>query len=360
MRRAYRVLALTLVVFVVVNYAVFHTHLYAYWLSTDASTSQVNLVLFHESIRPKRDTNQILAVGDSRMALISKVANGYTTETGYEHGSVAVPGSTPRSWYYILRAADPEANRYRAVVFGIDTYNDDEIYEDLADRESDLSYVITQLRWSDLSDFAFSFHTPARQWKAARGIALKGLVYKRDLADFLLHPVERVRTVRQSWQHSFNWFYDYRTVETSVAGLTVDWDARTMRPPDKTDERLTKALHRNLVEPLPKYEGRRSAYLKHWLGKIREHYQESKTKLVFVRLPRAPWIRPDLPQHNAESSVRQLARRPNVILLDENLFTELERPEHFHDEQHMNQPALDRFTNIAVHELRRVLGPPVQ
>lgn len=356
MKRAYAILLLSLAAFLCLQWAVFHSGLYAYWVSPSSSTGYVETILYNESIRPKDGPNQIVGIGDSRMALVTKTANQFTAETGFSYGTVAVAGATPRCWYYILRAADPDANKYRAVVLGLESYNDDETYEDLADRESDLNYMAAQLRISDLPEFSRSFPTPQRQWRAASGIAFRGLVYKRDLLDFFASPLKRIHDVRQSWRDSHIWFYDFRTDDKSLAGLQVDWKHRTLTPPPGATPEFANVLKSRFLDPLPENKGLRAAYMEHWLRRIYEHYQRSQTKLVFLRLPRAAWIRPDMPPANPNSSVHQLEQYPNVRLLPEHLFDELEKPERFHDEVHMNQSGLDRFTEILAHEMPKVLA----
>jgi len=356
-KRAFLVLIASLLGFVALDLLAFHTRLYPYWVATSSSTGYVETVLFHERSRTKDGPNQILGIGDSRMALVAKTANQMTPETGYAFGTIAVAGTTPRCWYYMLRAADPDANQYRAIVIGVESYNDDESLEDYAERESDLNYVIHQLRVSDLAEFSQSYHDPQRQWRAASGIAFKGLVYKRDVQDFLLAPIERIKSVRLSWRDSHIWFYDFRADEKTLRGLTVDWANRKITVPAGTPAGMEAALKNRLVEPLPAQTGRRSAYMKYWLGRIRDHYRGSKTRVVFLRLPRGAWIRPDMPPTNPQSSLHELEKEPNFTLLPEHLFDELETPERFHDEVHMNQLGLDRFTEILARTMREVLGP---
>jgi hypothetical protein len=353
-KRAYSIIAISLAGALTLNSIVFHTRLYPYFLEPGSSTGYVETVLYHERARVKTGPNQILGVGDSRMALVPKNAN--EANSGYQYGTIAVSGTTPRCWYYMLRAIDPDANQYKAIVFGVDSFNDDETFEDYADRETDLNYVIHQLRLSDAAEFAGSFPTPQKQLRAASGIALKGLVYKRDFADFMLHPLQRVRTVRQSWRDSFGWYYGFRSDDNTLTGLQVDWEHRTLTTPAGLAPERIEGLRRTLVDPLPAQSGRRGAYLKYWYGKIRDHYKGSQTRLVFARLPRAAWIRPDLPV-NPKSSLHALQQEPNVTLLPEHLFDELETPERFHDEVHMNQGGLDRFTELLVPTIVDVLGP---
>jgi hypothetical protein len=197
---------------------------------------------------------------------------------------------------------------------------------------------------------------PDRQWRAARGIAFKGLVYQRDFQDFIRAPLTRWRTVRQSWRDSHVWFYDYVENDHSLAGLAVDWEHRTVSVPADIDPGTAKGLKRTLVDPLPPQTGFRTRYLNHWLGKIVDRYRNSGTKLIFTRLPRHPWVRPDIPS-KPQSAIRMLGTRPDVALVPEETFEVLEKPEYFRDEFHMNQPGLEYFSLTIARKVREILGP---
>lgn len=343
--------------FLTLQAAVFHTGVYAKWISPASSTGYAQAIIYDEQTRPKTDANQILAIGDSRMALVAKTANVLAPETGYTFGKVAMGGGPPRVWYYVLRETDPHADRYQAVVIALDTYNDEDSYEELSGRESDLNYVLPYLTWRDAWAFSNSFPQASKRWRAARGILLKGSIYQQDFQDFLLNPRARVEQVRVTRRMSYQANYDFRSDEPSIAPLSVDWNARTITVAPGTSPGIKEALRRRLVGPLPQQTGDYSRYLRYWLGRIYEHYRGSNTRLVFLRVPRGPWIRPDLPPENPASSVRLLAKHPNVTLLPEHLFDELERPELFHDELHMTQAGLDRFSEILAREMPKVLGP---
>ncbi|MEP7354312.1 MAG: hypothetical protein ABI824_13880 [Acidobacteriota bacterium] len=356
MRRAFKILAIVVLGYVVLEALVFHTPLYAYFLSPDSSTGYVELVLNNELWRVKESSNQILAVGDSRMAVVPRIANEATNQSGYTYASIGVGGATPRDWYYMLRHVDPEANRYRAIVICLDTFDDDENPEDFSDRETDLSYLDARLGIADLPEFAWSYHDPERRWRAARGILFKGFVYKRDFQDLLLHPIDRIRYVQQARRDSHGWYYGYVAPADSLKGLQVDWEHRIVTPPPGMYPERAKNLKLVLTIPFPKDEGRHSAYFKQWLGKIFDHYRTSATRVVFVRVPRAPWIRPDFVV-NPNSSVRQLAKKVNVVMLREDLMNFLEKPEFFRDEFHLNQEGLEQFTRALEKELRTALAP---
>src|SRR5437016_635586 len=69
-------------------------------------------------------TKPILLLGDSRMneGFSAKIADGLAG--GLRFVNAAVPGSSLRTWYYILRAADPGRDRYSGIVVPLDDFDD--------------------------------------------------------------------------------------------------------------------------------------------------------------------------------------------------------------------------------------------
>jgi lysophospholipase L1-like esterase len=57
------------------------------------------------------------------------------------------------------------------------------------------------------------------------------------------------------------------------------------------------------------------------------------------------------------SSIRELASRPGVVLLDEHTFDSLEHPELFKDAFHLNDDGCARFSAILAREVSKALGP---
>ncbi|MGH9646819.1 MAG: hypothetical protein ACRD4E_08395, partial [Bryobacteraceae bacterium] len=121
---------------------------------------------------------------------------------------------------------------------------------------------------------------------------------------------------------------------------------------------LVRRLKSHLLDALPPDTGDQSRYLKYWLSKIYEHYRGSPTRLIFLRLPRGGFVRPDQPRHNPHSSVRELAAQPNVTLIDEHFFDSLEKPELFADELHLNASGMIPFSLMLSQEVSRILGHP--
>jgi hypothetical protein len=101
---------LTVCGFWAVEFAIFHTDAYYTILSHDSSTGSVETYIRNELKRARTSPRQVLTIGDSRMGFLPRYAN--ELQTGYEFGTIALGGATPRDWYYMLRGADPDANRY--------------------------------------------------------------------------------------------------------------------------------------------------------------------------------------------------------------------------------------------------------
>jgi hypothetical protein len=336
---------------------IFHTSVYWSIIRPDSSTGLLESLLDNEVRRPRDAHPQILGIGDSRMgALKPRIANKFTPQTGLTFATIAAAGTTPRCWYYMLRDADPGANHYAAIVIALESYDDTETWEDHADRESDLHYLIARLRWSDLQEFSGSYHNPQLQREAFRGILLKGLIFKRDFEDFLLHPAARIAYARQSRRDSHTWFNDFVDTSDSLKDVHVDFNARTVTVPPGSPANRAQELRMRLLDPSPPDTGRESAYMHYWLGRIYDLYRGSKTRLVFLRLPRGGFVRPDPPPLNPHSSARDLAARPEVRLIPEHFYDALERPELFHDEVHLNEPGATEFSRMLAFEMRDLLA----
>ena len=335
----------------------FHTGFYSSIVEPDSSTGFMELQIRNELRRPKSGRNQVLAVGHSRMALLPRVVNEEKPGTGYTFATIGLGGTTPRIWYYALRAVDPSARNYAAIVIPTDDYNEPDSYDYQSERETDLHYLLARLGILDVLEFPWTYRDRKLQWTVARGLLLKGTVYKRDFLEFLDHPVERIKKARYYATDSAGWYYGYGGADKTLAGLQIDWQHKTMQFPAGIPESERKQIQGILFPMLPPDEGRETAYLRYWYGRIVDYYRGSGTKLIFLRVPRAPVSPPD-PPPKPNSAIRQIASEPNVIVLDERLFNQLEHPDLFWDAQHLNKPGMEQFSRILAAEVRRVLGPP--
>ena len=347
-------LALALVFFLALDAVVFRTGWYAQFLDPSSTAGFLQSALWYEEDRPAAYPRQVLAVGDSRMGLKARTANALTPETRLQFGTIAVPGTTPRCWYYMLRDVDPDANRYAAIVIGLDTY-DDRGYENLNDRELDINYLTPLVGIGDFARFVFSYQSRPQRLHASQAILLKGLSFQHDVQSFLARPRTRMQQV--SWEERegpaavYNAVWDKRSLE----GMTIDFDSHTLSLPDWVDGQHRRIAEDLLLRDPASYFDQLARYRRRWFGAILDRYRGSKTKIIFLRLPRGPVVRPGM-AGDPSSSIREFAARGRALLMDEHAFDSLERPELFGDAQHLNETGGVRFSAMVAEEVSRMLG----
>lgn len=336
----------------------FRTPIYPSILEPSSSTGLFELTLRRElQYQAQRGDNLIVTLGDSRFAYLPRIANQFAADHGYMFGNAGVAGGDARCYYYMLRDLDPRANRYRAVMLAVNDYDDEDITENNADDLRDLHFLIARLRFADAAGFALSFTSAAHRWEVVRGSIWKGFVYQRDFQAFLEHPAKRladVDLIRGGWAE---WTYNYEEDPSTLAGLEIDWDAWQVRFPPSATEVQKATVRGFLMHPAAPQTGLLAAYRREWYGRILDRYRGSRTKVIFVRLPRGPVARPDNLVKKLSSSIREFAARPGVILMDEHAFESLERPDLFKDGLHLNREGAARFSAMLAAETKRILGP---
>jgi hypothetical protein len=345
-----------LLLFACVDAVLFRSDIYSLYLEPESTTGRFELFLHNEMLRRPRRGPQVIGVGDSRMPLMPRIANELRAETGLNFASIAVPGTSPRCWYYALRDVDPDASRYAAVVIPLNDYSDQDSVEDPAERMVDLHYVAVRLRLGDVAEFAASYTKPLSRWQAFRGSLFKGFIYQRDFQEFLLDPQKRIEKVEWMWRDSAGWFYNYPGDPHTLRGLEVDYASGRITYPAGLPQDMKDLVRRILLQPAEPQTSKSRAYRRKWLGKIVERYRDSVTRVVFLRLPRSPIPRPGGVAPDSGSVVRSLKAQRNVVVLDEHLFDSLERPELFMDPIHLNGDGCKRFSRMLAEEMKKLLG----
>ena len=247
----------------------FRTPWYISNLEPDSSTGLFELILAREQDAQKRNgDNMVVTLGDSRFAYAPRLSNEVTAQTGYVFRHAGVAGSDARAWYYMMRDLDPTRRRYRAVVFGMNDYDDEDEFSNPNDDIRALHYVIARLRLEDVAEFAMSFDSPALRWEAFRDGIWKGTVFQADMLAFLSHPKYRLGEVAFD-RHGFEeWTYGYLETPRSMEGLSIDWKTMKATMPPTFDENQVDTVKNALLrEPAPQ-TGRVAAFRRHWLGKI--------------------------------------------------------------------------------------------
>ena len=333
----------------------FRTGLYTSILEPDSSTGVFELILRREQqAQPWYGPNLVVTLGDSRFAYYPRVANEQKATTGFAFRHAGVAGTDARAWYYMLRDLDPARAGYRAIVIGVDDYDDEDGAYDIGDDLATLHYVAARLRFSDVIPFALSFENPTARWQAFRGSLLKGIVFQRDILAFLTHPAKRLADIALDAGGFEEWTYGFVDTDRNVVGLKIDWTNFTATVPPGNEELRDQMDRFVLYHPKPQ-TGKRAAFRRKWFGQLLDRYRGTPTKVVFVRLPRGPIPRPENLVQKKSSSIREFAARPGVLLADEHAFDCLETPELFKDAFHLNNAGCARLSVLLAQEVGKLL-----
>ena len=277
------------------------------------------------TVRPLQ-AKPVLILGDSTMGegfsarIADQTAGG---RVRFVNGSI--PGASLRTWYYLLREVDPERSAFSVIVLPVDAYDDEDGPWDRDDNANDVRIVVPALRISDVAEWTRSFRKWDARWRAFCEAMLKGLVYRQDLRDLLSHPGERLARVDESSANIARWAYDY------------DGRNQEFNPADREIQAM---IHR---QPSPQ-TGVYKAYRTYWLGKLMAPYGHG-TRFLIVRAPRNPLPIARYARYDSQSSIRTAKSRANVVVADEDLFDDLERPNYFCDALHMNSAGRRLFSS---------------
>jgi len=334
-------------IYLAAEIAIFGSGWYSRFLEPESLAGALQMCVSEEARRPDSAVRVVAVIGNSMLAegFSAKAAD---LEAGgrMRFVNLSAAGTTPRCWYYELRAADPDANRYRAIVLQIELFSDEDGDVPMADQIGDLHVLDPLLRPSDALDFAFSFRRPRLRFEALRGALLKGYVLKYDVQALLEHPAARFEKTELFNRGHAGWVYDYTGHPESLAGLTVDWARRSMYIPSNVPADVAARVQRAAFRKRSPDTGLQTRYRRLWFGRIVDRYRATGTRVIFARVPRGPVVSPDADPPGDRSTVRDLA-------LPRDTFTPLERPENFWDEYHMNARGRELFSRRLAQELAR-------
>jgi len=347
-----------LALFLATEFTLFRNPFYRTLLEPESYAGEVELLLAAQRNFAHAPAGTVLVLGDSRIreGFSAKIADESGGDALLRFVNGAISGSTPRSWYYILRELDPQATRYGVIVLPADDYRDEDGVWSWADYPIDLPTVTACLRLDDAFGFAASFHGLDERFHALRGALLKGFVYKDDVQAFLADPRSRLARVENSRNHSAAWNYEYPGRSESLAGLTVDWSRRTIHFPAGVEEARRNDLAAAILRETTPQFGDKYRYRKYWLERILDRYRSKDTRVVFARVPRLPVQRPE-PDLHLPSAIRELAAaNSHCVLLDEDVLSGLEKPEYFFDSLHLNARGRALLSQDLAARIRKALA----
>ncbi len=341
----------------IADQAIFGSGWYLRFLDPESLAGRVHLTLRAEWNRPPSPAPEVAVIGNSILAegFSAKVADA---EAGgrVRFANLAVPGSTPRAWYYELRAADPDARRYRAIVLQVEEYSDEDGFAPMADSIVDVHLIDGLLAASDAIDFASSYQAARLRFEALRGALLKGYIFKSDLQAFLEAPAKRLERLALFQKGYASWTYDYEGHPESLAGMSVNWAHDSIDFPPGVPRDVQERVRATVLRKRAPITGMQALYRQRWFGGMLDRYRSSGTRVIFVRPPRGPVVNPSFDSPHEPSTIRGFASRANVTVVPAETFQPLECPENFWDDLHMNANGRNRFSRMLARAVEPLAG----
>jgi hypothetical protein len=355
--------AASLAAFLALDNGIFRSGLYARFANTETLPAQVFNTVHFENLRPATGKREIFLAGASTMhwAFWCKQYNLAHENTGYAFVMGAIAGTNEEMWYYVLRAVDPDRDRYAAIVIPNAGYIVESWHDDEAENYDDAQMLAPILSLSEWPGVIANFQNPDLRWKAALLAAFPSHGYAADLQDLILHPSLRAARLRQRWAGGAFWLYDWPGTPGSMqdfragpgnGGVAVfPSDLNNFERANSIDE-FTRPSARDATL----YTARNAQFQAFWLNKIIARYAGSSTILIFAQIPRWPMPLPARGPIAGAPDLRQLlTHEDNTVFLPENAFVALEQPKYFHDTIHLNNLGRAIFTNLLGDQVLRVL-----
>jgi hypothetical protein len=327
----------------------------------DSNTGAVVTKLHVVENQYRPDARNILVFGDSRVGEGFSSPRAAGDDDSINFINVAVPGSTPRTWYYLLREIERRGFRYEAVVVGT-------LYRDptsglRANWSLDPAHAAALLGLADARTFPASFESAPMRERARHAVLFPALAMRQDTVALLQDPRQRRDKIREGRPGFLAAVRNYPGRSETMPALrfaddgrsVVDWGEAT--PLQR--ERVTGHLAELAPRPGP-ITAANDAFLGRWLGAMAELARSHDALFVVYPLPRGPYRdalgdEPALPP-----SLQALAQTPGVAVLPPDQLATLEAPEYFFDTLHANSAGREFTGDTIGAAVRALLRTPAQ
>ena len=335
-----------LVVLFLLDAAVFRSGFYLQYIEPDSAAGFFEKVVKAGLKSRFKRSHRALVVGDSQVAegFSALVADQVGAGSSWEFVNAGVGGVSLRNWYYMVRDLDPHRSRFDVVVLPLRGYPDVDDGEIRANREPDIHWMIAHVRLVDLPELCASFPNRDTRMQVLRESIFEGLVYRRDLREFLRNPPARMRHLEWCRANCTDSLYEYPGRSEDLTGLRMDWAKFTLQFPPHISPAVEAEMKAHCDFQSWTVRGVEGAYRKEWLGRIVNRYRGTHTKILIVSLPYRPFPIPLSWPVDSRSFIVEVARDPDVTIADEHLFEDLQRPGYFFDVFHMNRKGRELFS----------------
>jgi len=329
---------------------------YAGLAEPDSNAGSLTMRLMRAQRDATAEPSTVLVLGDSRVGegFSSRLAQSVAPSLNFVN--VAVPGSRPRTWYYLLREMRQRDVPFDAVVVGVP-------YRHLgggvlADWRLDATFMAPLVGLGDAWSFPDTFASDSMRHRAMQTVWLPALTMQKDFQALVSAPLKRWRSLRSKrWWLENGAGYEGRDERMPElvfnAGSPGQWQVVDWK--DATDkQRQIVESHLQDLAYAPRAEN--DEFLGEWLEKVLELTREAGVPLIVYPNPRGPY--PELlpKDEGLPPSLAALAKQPGAVVLPADFLARLEAPEFFFDVLHANREGRRITSEAVAREVAKVLG----
>lgn len=360
-------LALSLAFFFLCDTLIFHSGFYRHYMaSNDVGTLAVRVHREHE--RGVSNPKSLLLVGNSQVerGFSGSQFKKMNSDSGIQIFRLDAPKTYEEIWYHALKYADPQRDKYSAILITLPDYKIEPFayhFGDFQDNYATATFLAEFVPMRDWLDVLSNYKNLSARWRVAKLLLFASHRYAFDLQDFFLDFKNRMQENRDKWSAGDNWSIDPPFIPGAWKDLDIREGKLVACPPGYAQfdcvGGAAEALKPVRADVAARAMINNEASERKWLGKIVDLYANSPTRLYFIQAPRWPTQLPErMPPLSAPDIRNFFAEERNATFLDENLFASLETPVYMHDHVHVSMAATGVFTRILGGEIVKIMNLP--
>lgn len=336
---------------------VYRSGAYFHVVEPDSNTGAVVSALLAAERHHRADAGNILVFGDSRVGegFSAQIAGGH--DDRFNFINLAVPGSSPRTWYYLLREMERRGIDFDAVVVGVAYRPSGGSLH--ADWPLDPPHAARIVGLRDVLAFPDTFASNPMRRSARRTVLLPALALQQDAQALLQAPFARIRKIlrwRPVYLDAVRGYggRDERMPELAFAPgfrSVLDWGTATPTQRAQVDAHL-----REVAAQPDAFATANAAFMRRWIAAMSQITQEHGAPLILYPLPRGPYRGALDDDSSVPQPLRELSIERDVRLLRADLLAELEAPQFFFDALHVNRAGRERTSEMVGEEVRAILA----
>lgn len=346
---------LSLLLWFALESLIYRSGLYYRLAEPDSNTGATVNALMNLQRDYLAEGRNVLVLGDSRVGegFSSKRARSVAPELNFIN--LAIPGSSPRTWYYLLREIDRAGYRYEAVVFGV-VYQSPNLWR-WDNWPLDVPHAAPLLGLGDTLSFPAGFESEEMRERARHAVLFPALAMQKDTLAALAQPWVRWKKLRVNRPIRMAAIPDYPGREETMPSLQFtratgvqDWSDASAVQRTQIEDHLQQ-----LANDDPALGVVNQSYFAHWLNASAVIAARRGVQLILFPLPRGPYAAMLPPDSDDVPVRRALASATNVKLLPTPAFHALEAPQFFFDTLHVNAAGRERMSIALSEQLGRLL-----